>query len=182
MLMKYFIRVSKDKQMNTVVRIIDGGGKDLRAWLRKYWKGMALLLLIAVFILSYTRTRYFREGMVVTDVKVMYYHLDQIQEVEIVPMDPASIWIITPLASGFKRSLLPWFDPEVSDECIRIILDGRDREGKALNRDLTYYSSGLLVVVSNGDSNIPGDFYTLQDPEYGYDYYRSYLKKVIPLK
>lgn len=71
------------------------------------------------------------------------------------------------------------FFMEVTSEMIHISLDGEDEEGRHLSRDLTYYSSGFVVVVSSGDPNLPGDFYRLKDPEYGYDYYRRLLDGVL---
>ena len=140
---------------------------------------LALMLLLAIVILTFIRPRYFREGMTVTDMKVRVYDkADQHHEVEIQLTEANSVWITTPLTTGFKKILLPWFTPEVTSESIHIILDGHDEENKPLSRDLTFYSSGLVVVISNGDSNIPGDFYRLVDPEYGYDYYLGLLNGV----
>lgn len=147
--------------------------------INKTWYGLALLLLLAAVIMTSTRTRYFREGMTVTDVRVSYYDSrDQLREVEIQPADANSIWITTPLATGYKRDLKTLFFMEVSSEMIHISLDGEDAEGRHLTRDLTYYSSGLVVIVSSGDSNFPADFYRLVDPDYGYDYYRKLLNGV----
>lgn len=140
---------------------------------------LALILLLTIVVLSFIRPRYFREGMTVTDVKVSVYDkTDQHHEGEIQLTEANSDWITTPLATGFKKILLPWFTPEVSSESIHIILDGHDEENKPLNRDLTFYSSGLVVVISNGDPNNPGDFYRLVEPEYGYDFYLGLLKGV----